>query len=382
MKFGNMVSKATSDDEVPTPGFLQEELKRLTWDPSACSILEDSILSRLEKKSANIRLKTLRLMKMLIETGSVNFKRDLQRRTQAVRDCLHFRGDPHPTMGDLPSKMVRDTAQEVINAIFETENSEDRRVPPPPAQANVAPSTAAKPAASVPSGIPASSVTPSRPSPSETNKYTGFGSESFGNRGPDPGHRSIDSYFSNNAASATLSSQAQNDSGVNDLMNKAGSAISAGLSQLTGKPAGLVQSYPEIRQAELPPSQGGWQAPPDIPTGNGLGGMQDVVRSAAGQYEETLVQSLTAEGGVRAAPPKEELKALCAKAKSLDMPLLIMLLCSKLEGDVWQSRSAPSCLPPAAALCRAPTPTHARSGRAEAESVERGGRGEGDEGRD
>lgn len=109
-----------SDDGVPRR-FVQEELKKLTHDPSACGTVEDALLSRLEKRSANVRLKTLRVIKMLLSAGGPQFKRDLQRRLPPIRECLHFRGDPHPTMGDLPSKMVRECAQEVINAIFETE---------------------------------------------------------------------------------------------------------------------------------------------------------------------------------------------------------------------------------------------------------------------
>ena len=30
-----------------------------------------------------------------------------------IRECLHWRGDPHLTMGELPSQMVRETAQQV-----------------------------------------------------------------------------------------------------------------------------------------------------------------------------------------------------------------------------------------------------------------------------
>ena len=51
-----------------------------------------------------------------------------------------------------------------------------------------------------------------------------------------------------------------------------------------------------------------------------------------------LQQALTAPGGLRAAPPKEELRDLVNKCPSLDLPLLVALLCSKLEADAWQSR--------------------------------------------
>jgi len=109
----SLVAKAAEDSEVPTAGYLQEELKKLTLEPDSCVGVEDALLARLEKRSSNVKLKTLRLIKLLCESGSPNFRRDMQRRIKEVRDCLHWQGDPHPTMGDLPNKMVREAAQQV-----------------------------------------------------------------------------------------------------------------------------------------------------------------------------------------------------------------------------------------------------------------------------
>ena len=112
-KYGSLVAKAASDDEVPPAGYLQEELKKLTFDPDACSAVEDALIDRLQKRSTNVKLKTLRLIKMLCESGDPAFRRDMQRRIKEVRECCHWQGDPHPTMGDLPNKMVREAAQQV-----------------------------------------------------------------------------------------------------------------------------------------------------------------------------------------------------------------------------------------------------------------------------
>lgn len=113
IKYGNLVAKAASDDEVPTAGYLQEELKKLTFDPDACMGVEDALIARLDKKSTNVKLKTLRLIKMLCESASPSFRRDMSRRIKEVRECLHWQGDPHPQMGDLPNKLVREAAQQV-----------------------------------------------------------------------------------------------------------------------------------------------------------------------------------------------------------------------------------------------------------------------------
>jgi len=71
-----------------------------------------------------------------------------------------------------------------------------------------------------------------------------------------------------------------------------------------------------------------------------LAPIQPPVRSAAGQLEEKLVSELTTPSGMRVAPGKDDLAQLCVKAKTLDMPLMLMLFCSKLEDPavVWQVR--------------------------------------------
>mmetsp|Transcript_12934 Transcript_12934/g.35866 ORF Transcript_12934/g.35866 Transcript_12934/m.35866 type:complete len:283 (+) Transcript_12934:58-906(+) len=116
------ISKATQDDEAPTPGYLQEELKKITYEGAHCCEVEDHLLLRLQVKSSNVKIKSLRLIKTLCERGSPNFRRDLQRRTNAVRECLHWTCDPHPALGDIPAKLVRETAQEVINVILDSES--------------------------------------------------------------------------------------------------------------------------------------------------------------------------------------------------------------------------------------------------------------------
>ena len=64
------------------------------------------------------------------------------------------------------------------------------------------------------------------------------------------------------------------------------------------------------------------------------------VRSAAGQLEESIVVALVTPSGVRVAPGKDDLAQLCAKAKTLDLPLLLTLFCSKFEDPQvsWQMR--------------------------------------------
>jgi hypothetical protein len=50
------ISRATQDDETPTPGYLQEELKKLTQESSTCCEVEDHLLGRLQVKSSNVKV--------------------------------------------------------------------------------------------------------------------------------------------------------------------------------------------------------------------------------------------------------------------------------------------------------------------------------------
>jgi hypothetical protein len=50
------ISKATQDDETPTPGYLQEELKKLTQESSTCCEVEDHLLGRLQVRSSNVKV--------------------------------------------------------------------------------------------------------------------------------------------------------------------------------------------------------------------------------------------------------------------------------------------------------------------------------------
>lgn len=185
--------------------------------------MQDALLSRLEVKTSNVKLKALRLLKFLCERGSPNFKRDLTRRTHIVRDCLHWRADPHPTMGDLPNKMVREAAQEAINAIFDTEMNQQ----PPVAPVHQPPSTVSV-ASSARVAAPATSAAASRPPLVEKSRYGGFGRENAPGGVEIPPDRSILSYASQHPSSVS-SSGASRSGGFGTVQGQAPVAASGGI---------------------------------------------------------------------------------------------------------------------------------------------------------
>ena len=117
----SLCTKATSPDEVPTPGYMYNEVARITHaSADAATALKDFLLKRLKKDNPHVKAKTLRLIKHCCMQGHGTFKRDMQRHTTEVKECLSYRGTPDALHGDTYNKQVRDMAQEAMAAIFDT----------------------------------------------------------------------------------------------------------------------------------------------------------------------------------------------------------------------------------------------------------------------
>lgn len=67
-------------------------------------------------------MQALRLIKYSVGKSGVEFRREMQRHSVAVRQLFHYKGLPDPLKGDALNKAVRDTAHETITAIFSEEN--------------------------------------------------------------------------------------------------------------------------------------------------------------------------------------------------------------------------------------------------------------------
>ena len=123
----SLVTKATAPDEVPTPGYMFNEIARITHASSdACHQLEAFLLKRLNKDNVHQKYKVLKVMKHCCTHGHMTFRRDMQRETTAIKACLSYRGTPDPMHGDTLNKAVRDMAQEVMNAVFDTSTASEQ----------------------------------------------------------------------------------------------------------------------------------------------------------------------------------------------------------------------------------------------------------------
>ncbi|KAI3518463.1 hypothetical protein L1887_07240 [Cichorium endivia] len=125
-----MIDGATSDEDKVAPVYKLEEICELLRSSHVSIVKEVSefIFKRLQHKSPIVKQKALRVIKYAVGKSGVEFRREMQRNSVAVRQLIHYKGQPDPLKGDALNKSVRETAQEALSAIFA---GEDNTKPPP-----------------------------------------------------------------------------------------------------------------------------------------------------------------------------------------------------------------------------------------------------------
>jgi len=250
----SLCTKATSPDEVPTPGYLYNEISGITKaSADACKQLIDFLVKRLKKDNVHVKIKTLRLIKHCCLHGHATFKKDMKSFTAEVKECLNFRGDADPLHGDALNKQVRDLGQECMTAIYDTSQPVENMTTAGRIQGlgcNGAPSTCGasassaagsfQPAFAPPSGA-AGGFTPPPVDPSmmpkvETGAYSTGKMQGFGNTNYKPSEPS--------------------------KVSQALGSVAAGLSKMASKPGGP----PAGVGMSMPGSTGGYDG-----SGNGGG---------------------------------------------------------------------------------------------------------------
>ncbi|KAL7141817.1 hypothetical protein ABFS83_08G079300 [Erythranthe nasuta] len=120
-----MVDAATSDEDKVAPVYKLEEICDLLRSSHVSIVKEVSefILKRLDHKSPIVKQKALRVIKYAVGKSGAEFRREMQRNSVAVRQLIHYKGQPDPLKGDALNKAVRETAQETLSSLFSSEES-------------------------------------------------------------------------------------------------------------------------------------------------------------------------------------------------------------------------------------------------------------------
>ncbi|XP_014644839.1 PREDICTED: AP-4 complex accessory subunit tepsin isoform X1 [Ceratotherium simum simum] len=122
--------KGTSDDDVPCPGYLFEEIAKISHESLGSSqCLLEYLLNRLHSGSGRVKLKVLKIMLHLCGHGSPSFLLILKRNPTFIQEAAVFAGPPDPLHGNSLYQKVRAAAQDLGTALFS-----DTVSPLPPSQ--------------------------------------------------------------------------------------------------------------------------------------------------------------------------------------------------------------------------------------------------------
>lgn len=115
--------KATGDDENPCPGYLFQEIGKISHESSGCGqCLLEYLLERLQVESCHVKLKVLKIFVHLCGHGSNHFLTELRRNSTFLQQASVYSGPPDPIHGTALYQKVRNAAQEVARLLF-TETS-------------------------------------------------------------------------------------------------------------------------------------------------------------------------------------------------------------------------------------------------------------------
>ncbi|XP_056406033.1 AP-4 complex accessory subunit tepsin [Hyla sarda] len=114
-----MLLKGTSDDETPCPGYLYEEMSKISYESSSsCQCLLEYLLNRLQNNSCHVKLKVLKILLYLCSHGSDQIVQDLRRNAVYIQEASAVSGPPDPLHGISLYQKVRSAGQELVGSLY------------------------------------------------------------------------------------------------------------------------------------------------------------------------------------------------------------------------------------------------------------------------
>ncbi|NWT91609.1 AP4AT protein, partial [Urocynchramus pylzowi] len=104
--------RGTADDDTPCPGYLFEEIAKISHEsPGSSQCLLEHLLTRLQSSSCHVKLKVLKILLHTCSQGSPQFVLQLKRNASFIREAAVFSGPPDPLHGNSLNQKVRAAAQ-------------------------------------------------------------------------------------------------------------------------------------------------------------------------------------------------------------------------------------------------------------------------------
>ncbi|XP_028789459.1 protein MODIFIED TRANSPORT TO THE VACUOLE 1 [Neltuma alba] len=312
-----LIDSATSDEDKVTPVYKLEEVCELLRSSHVSIVKEVSefILKRLEHKSPIVKQKALRLIKYAVGKSGVEFRREMQRHSVAVRQLFHYKGHPDPLKGDALNKAVRDTAHEAISAIFSAEDG--------------------------------------KPTPAEdlNRRIQGFGNTNFESSLEDK-KSFISEVVGLGSASIKqgLSNLAQ---GHSIMKNETGTYKSPNLRRsltIETEDSGRYEPVTYRNEAHSSlghsknQSSGSWNPDSRVVKVGTFNDASNASHSESKTREDRLLETIVTSGGVRLQPTRDALQVFLTEAAKLDALSLSHSLELKLQSPMWQVRMKAVCV--------------------------------------
>ncbi|XP_074967637.1 AP-4 complex accessory subunit tepsin [Phalacrocorax aristotelis] len=111
--------RGTADDAAPCPGYLFEEIAKISHEsPGSSQCLLEYLLNRLQSNSCHVKLKVLKILLHTCAQGSPQFVLQLKRNACFIREAAVFTGPPDPLHGNSLNQKVRAAAQDLASVLF------------------------------------------------------------------------------------------------------------------------------------------------------------------------------------------------------------------------------------------------------------------------
>ncbi|KAK7349196.1 hypothetical protein VNO77_06372 [Canavalia gladiata] len=312
-----LIDSATSDEDKVTPVYKLEEICDLLRSSHVSIVKEVSefVLKRLEHKSPVVKQKALRLIKYAVGKSGVEFRREMQRHSVAVRQLFHYKGQLDPLKGDALNKAVRDTAHEAISAIFSEENS--------------------------------------KPAPAEdlNRRIQGFGNTNF--EAPSEDKKSFISEVVGIGSASIKQGLSSLTQGHSLMKNDTGSYKSPNLRRsLTFETEHGDRYEPVAYRNETQSSfglsknqsTGPWNQESRVAKMETSNGESGASYSESKTREDRLLETIVTSGGVRLQPTRDAIQVFLTEAAKLDALALCHALELRLQSPIWQVRMKAVCV--------------------------------------
>lgn len=247
----------------------------------------------------------LRLIKYAVGKSGVEFRREMQRHSVAIRQLFHYKGQLDPLKGDALNKAVRDTAHEAVSAIFSEEN---------------------------------------KPAPAEdlNRRIQGFGNTNF-----EPSSEDKKSFISEvvGIGSASIKQGLNSLTQGHSLMkNETGSYKSPNLRRSLTIETERGDRYEPVAYRsetqgsfELPKSSGPWNQDSRVTKTETSNGDSGASYSESKTREDRLLETIVTSGGVRLQPTRDAIQVFLTEAAKLDALALCHALEPRLQSPMWQA---------------------------------------------